>query len=133
MVARGWYTLGEYPNTSKHDWAKYRVEGDKFGVFNKKDWSNKSAMQKCVWYYSIINSTIEKDLNKLSSHRWKHVDLYKIEELKYELLSFVGLKPYEIIVNQLNVIKEKDKSRKNKIDNSYMERDIQLELELYKK
>ena len=117
MIARGWYSKNEFYRVNNNDWALYRLDGSKIGVYSGDEWKGLSQLQKCTWYYFYVNKYIKDSLIELKNDdRWAS---FSIDNLNTELLQeFLNLEIENLTVSHSNVVRERHKSRLNDISRS---------------
>ena len=83
FVPRNWYP----DNLDEHDemniFEKYRLRGDRLGIFTNEEWRNLSNPEKCSWYWNFVNVSIADQLQKLDAkkHPCLAVKLENITEI----------------------------------------------------
>lgn len=86
--ARGWYTGSK----ELHEWEAWRIQGDKIGDFSPREWANATPFEKCCWYWTYVNRSIQRSLDNVAEHSLR-VRLEKLQESSSTLFGFLGLKP----------------------------------------
>ncbi len=105
MIYRDWYQPDEYPNYNNHDWAMYRLQGDKLGVFSESEWNQMTPIEKCTWYYHYVNSKIETTLTALPKERYLNLDIESLSEKTTDLQRFLDLDIQELKTVASNTMK----------------------------
>ncbi|WP_262733120.1 acyltransferase [Gaetbulibacter sp. NE] len=126
MVARNWYQDEEFEKFNNHEWAKFRLQGDKVGAFTSEEWSKLTNIQKCVWYYFYINETINAELKNISDDRTMYLELETIGGSIYELQKFLGLMPNDLKVVKMNAVKPQDKVNLESLSSQTIKTEIDL-------
>ncbi len=97
-AGRGWYTGSlfnkDYESLSNvgQEWVNGRIQGDQCGSVSEKAWTKMSAFEKCCWYWSYINSTIDDDLNTfVGEFGFKTVRLEYINQTIIPIVNWIGL------------------------------------------
>lgn len=124
MVLRDWYQENEYPKFSTSDWAKYRIKGDKLGLFTVAEWKKMSSIEKCNWYYNHINDSIENQLKELDPARTLFLNLENINDSLEILQSFIGVRKLDLEVIKSNIMRDVDKLKISKININDLEEKI---------
>jgi len=132
MMARGWYIQHEYPNHYQHDWAKYRLQGDKVKEFSTKDWSNLNQTQKCTWYWYYINERIGKQLLEISKSRVLSLCLKDLNKNLEKLSNFVNSEHFTLKIIKTNQVRNRDISNYNKLENANISIEIEKFLKILK-
>ncbi len=107
MVVRNWYKDNEYLEFNKHDWAMYRLQGNKTKTMTDKAWNNLTNVEKCVWYWNFVNYNIEKSLLDLPKSESMTIDLDNIENRITDIISFLSLEDTEIYAEKSNKMTSK--------------------------
>ncbi len=63
-------------------WVDGRVDGDRCGEMTSEEWNALDRIEKCSWYWSYINRTIEADLQEYAPDRYTTV---RLEDFDTEL------------------------------------------------
>ena len=100
MYERGWFTINEYPDLKKHDWAKYRLNGYLVGEFEKDEWLNLSSLEKCTWYYFYLNYSIKNYLSQISKEKVLRMDLEMLTDNKDQLFNFCDLETQSLEIDK---------------------------------
>lgn len=104
--ARNWFADDEFdPNTAKYRsgvWQKYRLNGEKCGVFTKQEWAAMTVFERNCWYWFYVNTTIEKQLNNLGEDRFVRVPLNQLQERLPEIQQFLGVSRHDFAVQKVN-------------------------------
>ncbi len=93
------------PNKFLCRWMYYRIDGAKCGVFSQAEWDEMSVFEKNCWYWSYVNSSIEKQLQQLPGWRWYTIKLEEIEDKVSSLLNFLGVEFEPLTIPKLNAFK----------------------------
>ena len=134
MVARDWYQNHEYPKYSDHDWAHYRLQGDKVGSVPSEVWLEMNRVEKCTWYYCYINSSISLSLENMSINRKIQFDLEQLNDKKADIQDFLGLDYFPLELNKKNSVSPKHKNHYSQInDNSDIDKIIKKALIRFQK
>jgi hypothetical protein len=91
---------------NRYYWAKYRIQGDLCGDVKPELWKSMSPFEKCCWYWSYTNRTIERDLKKLDDDSWMIVRLEDLSADLDAILDFLDLPyyPLKMIVANRNPV-----------------------------
>ncbi|WP_321262295.1 DapH/DapD/GlmU-related protein [Psychroserpens sp.] len=106
MLYRDWYQPNEYPKYNNHDWAMYRLQGDKLGVFSTSEWNEMTPLEKCTWYYSYVNSNIEASLKAIPGERHMYIEVENLSESIKDVQRFLNLDLQELNVVASNTMKK---------------------------
>lgn len=101
MFSRGAYGTEKSAGPTKV-WAKYRLQGDLCGDVSQQTWQMMSPFEKCCWYWSYTNRTIENDLNHLDKAFWMIVRLEELNDHLAGILKFLDLPYYPLKTVQAN-------------------------------
>ena len=99
--SRGWYDSEETSNPP-HIWAKHRIQGHLCGDVCPETWSTLSPFEKCCWYWSFTNRTVEKDLQNLDPASWIMLRIEDLAARLNDLLDFLELPYYPLRVVRAN-------------------------------
>lgn len=84
FVPRNWYPDDFDENDKKNIFEKYRLRGDKLGVFTNEEWKGFSNPEKCAWYWNFVNVGIAEQLDKLDPKKHKTL-MVKLENMTHDM------------------------------------------------
>lgn len=67
FVPRNWYPDDFDENDKKNIFEKYRLRGNRLGIFTNEQWQGFSNPEKCAWYWNFVNVGISSQLKELDS------------------------------------------------------------------
>lgn len=90
---RGWYGQSEERNPP-HDWARWRLRGDKVGAVAPDVWEEMHPFERNAWYWAWANQGISAQLSMLDQARHRLVALERLTpEVLGEMQDWLGLEP----------------------------------------
>jgi len=129
MVSRNWYKQDEYPFVEKHDWANFRLQADKLGIYSSDVWNSFSITQRCTWYWKYINRSIEEQLLKLPKNKVLTLNLEELDSSYDTLIAFLGIKKFRFTTKISNVRQKLHNKNYDHMGKINMEKIINKELE----
>lgn len=69
MVPRNWYTQDFDEGDNSNIFEKYRLRGNRLGLFSDKEWQSFSNPEKCAWYWNFVNVSIANQLKELDTQK----------------------------------------------------------------
>jgi len=94
IVGRGWYAR-QPSNFQNHNvdwwWENWRVQGGRTNP-PVEDWSLMTQFEKCAWYWSHANETIEAAVDELQPDKVLRIRLEDIGDETDRITSFCGVK-----------------------------------------
>jgi Flp pilus assembly protein TadD len=104
LVGRGEYSGGligrsyEQCTPVQRRWIDGRIRGDRCGDVSQEQWQGMTAFEKCCWYWSYVNRTIEQDLQAhIDQDRACLVTLESLPDQVGRLVDWLGLEPYSTV------------------------------------
>lgn len=86
-------------------WMFYRLNGAKCGVFSHTEWQKMSVFERNCWYWSYVNSSIERQLQQLSDDRFFQVKIEDIQNQTADIQNFLGVESQLLQTPKLNIHK----------------------------
>lgn len=99
--SRKWYTEEEAQNPHNL-WAKYRIRGDLAGDVPGDIWRTMSRFEKCCWYWTYTNHTIQSSFHRMDRTRWFMLRLEELPDHLPTLLQFLDLPYYPLEIVHAN-------------------------------
>lgn len=104
LVGRGEYSGGlighsyEQCTPVQRRWIDGRIRGDRCGDVSGEQWRAMTAFEKCCWYWSYVNRTIDQDLQThIGQERACLVTLEALPDHVGQLVDWLGLKPHSTV------------------------------------
>ncbi len=69
FVPRNWYPNDFDFYETNNLYEKYRIRGNRLGVFSDKEWQGMTNPEKCAWYWNFVNKNIAAQIEKLNSKK----------------------------------------------------------------
>ena len=115
MAARGWFEEDEY-REHRHDWALFRLSASEMGLMSEEQWGALTPLDKCLWYWMHVNSSIEHDLKKIPGHRACYVRLERLESEIIRIQKFLEIDVMHVDTMKTNVVKPQHRKAYEAID-----------------